>query len=173
MAARSGVKDTYANMMEQVLTMSAANTLTFEEIDIGLTLFDKVGILINRLEYEPPPSVVTSIIDNDDRWSVGLTADNNITGLDYSTRALIDLTELMAFEAGTPATLQVMQFPLIRDYSTLPGGGLLIAPKPLYLGLQTAGFAAASAVTVRIYFTILKLTPADYFELLESRRYFG
>lgn len=172
-ATRKTQKDEYANMLEQSLTMSGANTLTFDEIDIGLTLFDKVAIKIARIEYEAPRSVVTSLAANSDRWTVGIAADNNITALDYSTRALIDMTEIMVFDFGTPGSGQAMIFPIIRDYSNLPGGGLLVAPKPLYLGLETEGFAAASAVVMRLYFTIVQLKPEEYFELLESRRYFG
>lgn len=172
-AAKSSVKDKYANMLEQTLTMSATDTLTFVELDLGLNLFQKVALLINRIEYEVPLSAIQSLAQNTDSWTVGLSSDNTIAGLDFSTRALIDMTEIMVQASGTPAAANMYQFPLVRDYADLPGGGLLIAPRPLYLGLETTGFAAASAVTMRMYFTILQLKPDEYFELLESRRYFG
>ena len=46
-----GGKDKYANIIYDEVTESAANTLTFESIDVGLNLFDKIGLKISRVEY--------------------------------------------------------------------------------------------------------------------------
>lgn len=167
-----GPKDMYANIIFQTVTQASANDLVFAEIDVGLNLFDKVGLLINRVEYDLT-GLVNEMQATTDAAQMGLTASNQITSLDFSERAVIDYLELDNSIHGTAANLQTFIFPFIRDFSTMPGGGILVSPKPLYLALDSTGFASAQNVTARIYFTILKLSDADYFELLESRRFFG
>lgn len=173
MAATSRKRDEYSNMIEQTITQSAINTLEFEEFNVGLTMFDKVGLIINRIEYEVPDSALVEMAAASDRWTIGISADNNITSLNYSTRALIDMCELQTISTGAAAVVEHIVLPLVKDFSTLPGGGLLVAPKPLYVGLNTVNFVAVSAGTVRVYFQTLQLKAEDYFELLESRRFFG
>jgi hypothetical protein len=69
--------------------------------------------------------------------------------------------------------MAAVQEPFVVDYTSLSGGGILVAPRPLYIGMDTIGAAAAGFCTVRLYFTIITLQASEYFELLESRRFFG
>jgi len=52
----------------------------------------------------------------------------------------------------------------------MPGGGLIVPPNPLYLGIKGTGLAAAQAVSCRFWYTTIELTPDEYWELVEARR---
>ena len=169
----AGVTDKYANILHDTVTMSAPNVLTFREIDIGLNLFDKAGILIHRIQADPNAIYQADMLTSADWAKFALVQSNSITTLDITERSVIDLVEQIVTTHGAPASSQVVDIPLVRDYTSLPGGGILIAPKPLYWAVQTAGFASALVAAFRLYFTIVKLKDSDYLELLESRRFFG
>lgn len=165
--------DKYANILNQTVTQSAADTLTFSEINIGLNIFDKVGLLINRIEFVPSKATVNLFATNADSLVMALSASNQISSLSFSANEIIDLLTLDAVTIGAAASGSVAQKPLTRTYESLPGGGLLVAPKPLYFGVDSASLGTAGVVEFRLYFTVIQLKPDEYFELLESRRYFG
>jgi hypothetical protein len=173
MATRGSRTDKYSNLLSEQVTTSAANTLTFEEIDVGLNLFDKVGLLISRWEVYPFREDFDELETNADSMSVALVASNQISSLSATERAVIDNVRYAVADSGTPATANLQQVPMVKDFANLPGGGILVAPKPLYVGIDTTGFAGSAGVDVRLYFTIVSLKPEEYFELLESRRFFG
>lgn len=170
--SRSQSQDRYVNVFNAQVAQTANNTLTFEEIDFGLNLFDKVGILIHRLEMYS--NVATAqLVSGADILRSAITQSNQISSISPSERAIVDLFELRIIQAGTPANNELLVEPVVHDWSQVPGGGLLVAPKPLYLAVDTSGYTATETVDMRIYFTIKKLRDAEYFELLESRRFYG
>lgn len=170
MPPRGGSQDLYANILYDSVTESAANTLTFEAVDIGLNIFDKVGLKISRIEYHGWQSQLAA---GTDRAEFGLSASNNWTTPDVAESSMIDYSRMTVQAIGTPATAVIFQEPWIKDWSNLPQGGLLIAPKPLYLWAKGTALAAAMTIKARIFFTVIAMKPEEYFELLESRQYFG
>lgn len=174
MAIKSNSKaDTYSNVINTTLTLSAANTLTFQEIDLGLTIFQKVAILIERADFFISRAVLAELQASADGLQAALTQSNQISDLSITESAVIDQVQLSVTAMGVPANGQVLRIPLRMDYTQLGGGGLLVVPKPLYFAGVTEGFAAAMVLTLRFYFRIVALKPDEYFELLESRRFFG
>lgn len=168
--------DKFANTISVDITMSAADTLTFEEIDVGLNIFDKVGLLLHRMDAEVNAATIGFLNDNTDNFEVGLTQSNQIASMTLQERAMIDKIKISMHSEGTltnEKTAGAMQEPFNKDWSGLPGGGLLITPRPLYLCMDSIGAAVAGFCTVRLYFTIVQLKPEEYFELLESRRFYG
>lgn len=169
----SGNQDKFVNLVADSVTMSAANTITFEELNIGLNIFDKVGLLITRLEYDPTLATLADLDTDSDQFIMGLTASNNLTGLGMNQTEVIDSVQLIRTDAGAAANATFFFKPMTHDFSTQPGGGLLIPPKPLYVAAQSTGMTVAGAFTLRIYFIIYKLNDSEYLELLETRRAFG
>jgi len=165
--------DKYANVLTESVTLSAANTLTFEEMELGLSLFDKVGLLISRIEYEPAVGTLNEMTASGDEIRMALTTSESISNLRVDEKAVIHSMVYKRFDAGTAASGHFYRLPFVYDLSDLPGGGILITPRPLYLAGDTDGVASAAVLYVRIYFTVISLTPAEYFELLETRQYFG
>lgn len=164
--------DKFPNVYADTVTMSAANTLTFAEINLGVSLFDKVGIIINKMEYFLPQAIQTEMVAAADRMTFGLSASNQNL-FNPNERSVIDFHALLAMQVGAVVSLSIQGSPIVHDFSNLPGGGLLTVPKPLYFALETAGFAALTSMNMRMTFQILTLKPDDYLELLESRRFYG
>ena len=162
--------DKYSNVLYDSVTESAANTITFESVDVGLNIFDKVGLLVSRIEYS---DWLLQIAADGDSLEWGLTTSNNLTALDPSETSIIDYNRVSLNAVGTPAIALERVEPYIKDFSTLPGGGLLITPKPLYMVADGNALANPAVVKMRMFFTVVKLKPEDYFELLESRQFFG
>lgn len=169
----AGGTDKYANVLTEKITMDSANTLTFEEVNIGLSLFDKAGILISRIEYQPDLATLAEMTANADSVSMAVVTSNAISNLAITQAAIVHLTSLNRVDCGTAAAGRLYQLPLAYDLSTLPGGGILITPRPWYIAMGSSGLANPGGGTIRFYFTVIKLTSENYFELLETRAYFG
>lgn len=165
--------DKFVNLMTTTITMSAANTITFQEINVGLNIFDKVGLLITRLEYDPTVATLADLDTDSDWFMAGVTSSNNLVNLTPEKAEVIDEVSIARVDAGAAANATFMFRPIIHDFSTLPGGGLLIPPKPLYSAAFSGGMTAAGICYVRLYFIIYKLNDSEYLELLETRRAFG
>jgi len=169
----AGQNDKFANVITMEVETSAANTLTFEEVQIGLSLFDKTGILLSRIEYEPFNSAFAQMTATTDSIFIGVTTSNQLSELNPDQAAVVDRYMVQRQDLGAAATGALINTPFVKDLSTLPGGGILITPKPWYIGITSTGLAATCKAYVRFYFTIMKLSPQDYFELLETRNFFG
>jgi len=168
-----GKQDKYTNMIQASVTQSAANTLTFAEIDLGLTIFQKVGIIINRLEVFPGAGVWAAMPGSGDTFIYAITQSNLIASLSPAENAVVFRYQDYVQSYGTPATVMHYTDPITSDFTNLPGGGLLTTPRPLYAAVDSDSVAATPEIIFRMYFTIIELKADEYFELLESRRFFG
>jgi len=165
--------DEYVNILALDVEQSAANTLTFEEIQIGLNIFDKVGIVVNRLEFLINTTMVNEMTVAADKILAALCTSNNITGLSIKNTEVVDMMQIHRFDLGAAATGTLVDQPFIRDFSSFPGGGILIPPKPLYFAVDSSGLANAGTVTCKISFVLKTLASDQYLELIETRRAFG
>lgn len=166
-------QDKFVNVITNSIGMSAANTLTFSEINVGLNIFDKVGLLITRVEFDIGASSMQDLDTDGDVVFTAITSSNNITSLVPSQAEVIDQVSVIRTDGGAAANMLLTQRPFIHDFSTQPGGGLLIPPKPLYMAMTSSGMTVAGAAYIRLYFIIYKLSDSEYLELLETRRAFG
>jgi hypothetical protein len=173
MATTRSKTDKYVNILDVQVTQGSTNTLTFQEVEVGLNLFDKVGLLIHRWEVYGLGAIRQEMEANADTLQAGLTQSNQISSLVPEERSVIDMVSFLIVEFGTAASGQLLSEPYIKDYSSMPGNGILVAPKPLYLAMDSTGFGNTRSIDARIYFTIVQLKDAEYFELLESRRFYG
>lgn len=165
--------DMYVNLITKTISASAANALTFDTIDVGLNIFDKVGLLICRLEYDVSGGTLADLDQDGDAVQFGLTSSNDITSLSALQSEVLDVITINRYDAGTAGNATFFDKPIIHDFSTLPGGGLLIAPKPLHVATAASGMSAPASAVLRLYFVMIQLTDADYLELLQTRRAFG
>lgn len=170
----ANVKDQYSNIVQVGVTQSAANTLTFNEVDMGLTIFQKVGLIISRVEVQLSSTVLALLAANTDRLQFGLTQSNQITSIGIQESAVLCQHEMIMQTIGTAASGFIVEDPYTFDFANLPGGGLLITPKPLYCAVSSANLGSAmTEIIFRLYFQIIELKAEEYFELLEARRFFG
>lgn len=169
MAKQSG-RDTYVNLAFGDVTESAANTLTFSEIQTSISIFEKVAWVIARIEWYIPAAVYNLMSADSDLIQAAVTASNNLSDLGLDSASVIDLLEVQQEYAGTPANAFYIHNPIVRDFSTLPGGGRIVAPRPLYVGLKMTGAATPGTISARIMFRQFVMTPAEYLELVDFYR---
>lgn len=162
--------DKYANVLFQEVTESAANTLTFEAIDLGLSLFDKVGLLVSRIEWY---NWEVRLLAAADVVNFGLSSSNQFATVTAQENSIVTYHYYKVLDYGVAGNNKIFTSPLVDDFSTLPGGGLLVTPRPLYIFAQGANLAGTITATMRMFFTVVTLKPEEYFELLETRQFFG
>ena len=167
------LKDKYSNIFQVTAVESAANTLTFGEINLGLTIFQKVAILINRIVIDWSLALIVDLAASTDSMSVGLVANDQVSSIALRDSSTIWKQQKMMKLLGTAANGAVINVVEEIDLSMLPGGGELIAPKPLYWAIHGTTLTDVFEVTIRFYFQVVELKDAEYLELLESRHFYG
>lgn len=173
MPGKASVTDRFANMATINNIESAANTLTFKKLETSFGTFEKVAWIIHRIEYYlNSPS--TAWNGTDDTLTVALTVSNSIasliTGAAITDPAIIDQVAFGRFDWGAAASGIMVEKPFVHDFTSMPSGGLIIPPAPLYGAIQGSGMASVGLCTQRIYYTIKQLATDEYWELVEARR---
>jgi len=161
--------DLYANKFYGRAVESAANTLTFAEIQTNVSIFEKMAWILHRLEYFVAPASMALIDDSPDSITMALTGSENITTLGLDNPAVID-TFTLGMKKFSGVGFQFTNVPIIRDFSELPGGGIVVSPRPLFMAVQGASLASAATVEMRGYFTVQALSADEYLELVDFYR---
>lgn len=165
-SAKKVKRDQYSNVAFQRLTLSAANTLTFEPIAFAVGIFQGIGLLLNRILYTPNNATLREIVAATDHLDMGITTSNRLAGLDPGTDpAVIDVHRITGIAAG----IERFNLPIIHDFTGLPGGGKLCSANPLYVGGETGGFVAAAMIDVQLEFQFVQLRPEEYLELIQAQ----
>lgn len=168
MAAKKAI-DIYANVAALDVTESGANTYTQTKFAFPFSIMDKMGLLIQRLEYEFL-SLGTVLAASGQQIMAGITIAAISSLSDVANPALVDGMRLTRIDQGTAGSAVILNQPYIKDFSNLPGGGILVAPNPLYLAIQGLSAAAAGRVRCRMFYTYMELATDEYWQLVESRR---
>lgn len=159
--AKTTQTDKYANYLIASVTETAANTLTFQQMPQVTSLMEKKAFLLNRVEYNIP---LATVVAAGDRLFFGLSLSDRWTDPSPLEPSMIDFRERFAIGA----VVEQYSNPIISDLSDLPGGGLLIPTRPLFLFAKGLNLGAACLVVCRVFFTVLDLTPQDYWDLVEA-----
>lgn len=165
--------DKFSNIAYLSVTESALNTLTFARLDIatGALLGEKkFGMIIHRASYGISPASWAYFNGTVDFLTYALTVSNNLSTLGDSMPEVVDSGSLMRIDLGVAASGGFHHGPIVHDFSELPGGGLIVPVDRLYLAAVGSGLSAASSVAARLYYTMLELSQADYWDLVEARR---
>jgi len=162
--------DQFANLAILTVTESAANTLTFKKLETGISLSEKVAWIINKIEYTAASVLAANFNGDGDSLSFGLAVSNSFTAADIREQLIIDWNAIIRRDFGTAASMEPQMWPAVKDFSSMPSGGILVPPVPLYIFAAGSGLVSATNVYARIYYTLLKLSIDQYWELVESRR---
>ena len=162
-------KSSYADKFYGSVIESAANTLTFGEIMTNISIMEKWAWILHRLEWSMDLASYDEVSGVGDMLEMALTMSNRISSLSFADAAVIDKCQQMIV-VETAVGIQREQFPLIRDFTTLPGGGLIIPPRPLYIGVKGTSLANACFVEVRGYYTPIQVSGEAYYDLLDAYR---
>lgn len=164
--ARKGRKDQFANVAYGSVTLSAANTLTFAQMQFAVGLFQGVGLLVHRLLWMPTANAVRELVAATDSMIFALTTSNRLASLSSPRDpSIICIRHLVGIAAAT----ETYQLPIVEDYCRLPGGGKLVPANPIFLGSVSGGFAAAFQVELTMEFTFVELSDKDYLELIQAQ----
>lgn len=165
-------EEKFANIAFVTVTETAANTLTFKKLETGIAPFEKVAFLINRIEYFYQRTVAIFAATGDS-LVIGLSASDQFSTAELDNSAIIDYHTQVRVDLGAAGSGFFDRQPFIKDFSTLPGGGLLVAPNPIYLFGVGSSLGAATTTWVRFFYTIKHLKSEDFWELVEMRRMIG
>jgi len=165
--------DEFSNVATISVTQSAANALTYKKLETGNAVFNKVAWLISRIEYCNLRCYASIFNTDNDSLVFGLTASNVRTSLltldSYTDMAVIDLAVIYRNDFGTAASSVVQQSPIIKDFANLPGGGMLVPAMQLYGAIHSSGLADVASGVVKLWYTVLELSPDQYWELVQAR----
>lgn len=169
MPAAKKSQDNYANKFYGKCVESAANTLTFAEINTAINLQSRVAWIIHRLEWYLANATIALVTATGDTIHGALTSSNKMTALGLDNAGVLDLFDLTEINASGVGFEQY-QYPLVRDFTTMPGGGLIVPPRPLYVAVQGVSLASAATIELRGYYTSIDLADSDYYDLLDAYR---
>lgn len=172
MAAKGAVADKYVNKAVITCTESAANTLTFAKLETGVPLFEKMAWVIHKIEYAISAAAFGYFNASVDYLNMALTTTDTLTSLSETQSAVINFKRLARIDIGTAASgFFIWTYPLCEsDFTNFPGGGIIVPPNPLFLGVQGNSLTTAVTVSAIIRYTSLPLKPDEYWELVESTR---
>lgn len=161
--------DSFANVAALNLTESAANTQTSAKFNFPFSIMDKMALIIHRLEFDfTSPDQLNS---SGDQILAGITAAATVSDMGNPTDPLIiEMMRIQRIDMGAAASGMLLHGPYVKDYSSLPGGGILVAPNPLYGMIKATGAAAVTTIHIRAYYTYIELATDEYWQLVESRR---
>lgn len=161
-------EDKYIQYASITTLETAANTLTFGQLQTGGMLFQRRAMIFHRIEYNF--GAVSGFDAEADLLEMAIVTNNQITSLALSDPNVVHYTSARRVDFGTAASAQLYLMPIPHDFSQLPGGGLIVPAHPIYLAVQGTSLAAAQSVTARIYFTIVELSAQEFVELVEALR---
>lgn len=164
MAKQKRLTDMYTNRAFGLVTMSAANTITFEQLRFAVGTFTGVGLLLHRVEYFPTLGTYNEVVAAADSFQMGLVSRNDLTALNPIDNSIISIVRVNAVGVA----VESKQDPIIQDFTNLPEKGLLIPPNPLYLAMNSTGFAAAGEFRCIMYYSFVELTDQQSIEMLQT-----
>lgn len=169
MAPKSSSRD-FSRIAYLSVTESAANTLTFNGLSVFSNVLGQKGMVLKRIEYLVPSTVQELMVGAGDNIAFGLSGSDTISSITLEDPEVYDYNMLGFQLRGTAASFEIEQIPKVKDLTGLPGGGILVPADRLYTWIQGASLASATNMTVRLFYDILDLSPADYLELAQAMR---
>jgi len=167
-AGTKKLQDVYANRAFKTVVASAANVITFSQLQFGVGLFQGVAMILNRIEWSVPQATLLELVAIADTLTFAVTNRDDLTYLDATNQSVYASLNLNPIMVGAVVGIEQIKQPWISDFSGIQGGGLIIPANPIYIAVHTAGFAAAATARAVLYFTFKTLTDAEYIELLQT-----
>jgi len=169
--AKVNVQDNYDQFLTLITTMSAANTLTFSQVNVGISIFDYAAFLISRIEYTlDVSSVLGELGAATDVFYAAVCGSDGIADLEVNRPEVYDVLTMgcqvtSAASQGVPVAM-----PIVHDFSNMSGGGILVPAGNIYFGLDSSGFVGAGGAKARVWYRVKPLDAADYLELAQRLR---
>lgn len=163
------VLDAFANKLASSLNTAVADTPISLQILTGVPLYERMGVILHRVEYQPATASIALLVADGDYMIVELSLheqpESGIGSPEIIDEARWQIKGTMANLQWNPADTHV-----IHDFTALPGGGILLPAVPMYIRFLTSSLDAVATIDFRIFFTYKELSPSDYFDLIEAVR---
>ena len=167
MAVKGG--DKQANFAAIQAIESAAATLTFAKFAFPFSIQDKMALIISRIEYWF--GGIHLLDANTENIVAGLSAAGALVDpFNQADPLIIDSMRMYRDATAVPQSTNLVQLPWVKDFSTLVGGGLMVAPAPLYAFVKATGGATPTSCWLKLFYTYKSLSTDEYWELVETRR---
>jgi len=168
--AVSSKTDKFANIAHLKVVESALNTLTFAKLELANNLLsEKAAIIIHRAEMQT--NAQSFMNASGDYWNCAVTVSNAVTDIsDLSQPEILFSWTMERLDLGAAASGMIQVSPWARDFTQLPGLGIIVPADRLYIGAAGNGLTTATTTKIRIYYTVMPLAVNDYWELIEARR---
>ncbi|MBA7705371.1 hypothetical protein ES703_114199 [subsurface metagenome] len=164
--------DKYANQGYVGLTPTL-NTLSFAELATFVSVFEKKAFLLNRIEYFHGLTGLLEMDAETDYVSFGLSTSDSFAIAQLGESQICDYNQLAALLTGAGVSSQLFVNPVVKDLANMPGGGILVPCRPIFLWMHSQGWAVTGSISARIYFTVVDLKADEYWELVEATRLVG
>lgn len=161
--------DSFANIASVAVNEAVANAGGFTKFAFPFSIMDKMGLLIQRIEYTF--GSLDSFNGVNDIEYMGLSVSGSLVDFsDQRDPLVVDNSHIRRLDLGAAATGLMLNLPIIKDFTNLTGGGLLVAPNPLYAYVKGVGLAGGGSGFVKVFYTYMELGTDEYWQLVESRR---
>lgn len=168
------VKDNYANRFFVKGFEDVAGTPKFVEVPTYSNAFAHEAFLVHRLEYFFRPADFDLLVAAGDMIACALTTSNNISTItEYdsaSDPAVQDLCQVHFNLRGAAASFQFRDQPIVHDFTSLPGGGIMVPARPLFICINGESLASVVTAGVRGWFTRMELKADEYIDLVDAFR---
>lgn len=165
-------QDKFAQIAYMDVDIPDGGALTYQLLQIAQYTVNtpKLGLILHRWEvdfsdwYAHANSKGAGAHD----CSVALTISNLMASIHYrypEVLQVLDQTLAYATAVGKDWINMIQRL----DWTSLPGGGILIPADRLYLAAQCDDVDAEVTITSRLWYTVTELTAQDYLELVEQR----
>lgn len=159
-------EDRFANVFTAMVRTSAANILTFAEMNFGITFRDRTAIVIDELYFYPADSSLAELTTTADALQYAITVSDNVTDLtDLADRRIIYAERFTRFDFGVAASGTLYRFPWKQSFFP----PMILLPTRVFFGVDSIGLASAHDFWLRMHFRTVKITDDRALaELLET-----
>lgn len=163
-------REMFAQLGYLSVTETAANTLTFAGLSVFSNVLGQKGMVIHRASYTLDTTAFGNMVGDGDGVTFGLSGDDSMTSITFNDAEIYDYNMLDLQYIGTAANSQQHYVPFVKDYTGLPGGGLLVPADRLYVYVKGHSAAGAIEIKCRFHYTIMDLSAQEYLELAQAMR---
>lgn len=159
-------EDRFANIFTAEVVQTAANTLTFAELQFGITLRDRIAIAIDEVYFYVNTAALALMTTANDRMEFALSVSDQPTSLsDLSDRRILHATNINRIDMGTAASGMLIKMPLKESFAP----PMIVLPNRIYVGIQSAGLASVVTLQMRMHYRTVPISRDDQLiEVLES-----
>lgn len=157
--------DRFRNVLSAEVISSAANTLTFAEVQTGASLGMRLGVIVDAIDFYPTHAAINEMTQLADQIIMAWTTSDQVSDLeDEADSRILDVLRFSRHDLGTAGSGVFLALPFHRDF-TPP---LIVAAPKLFLAVHTGGLASAATLRSRLAFRFTPLSAQEYLEIAET-----